>query len=234
MCQEQSFIWKNSLGGSINWVGQSLWGSPRRVKQCQPGWRRFIYGTSLSAVWRWGLEKGQWPLFSLMPDTSVSPIMLLVPFKILPQCWSSEAVSLSRVDGTVCVFFRRNYSGLQPFLPLTQSLLGFIARGCRSLSSWHWIPGLEVLVWDWVPLFPRYPSWIFIHHTWVFYVCTPPTRPYGCGFFNSAVVRFQFNLISNGSERWFFYILVIILMWLCEEAIHVCLWWHLDWKWPAS
>ena len=39
-----------------------------------------------------GLEKGQWPLFALMPDTSVFPSMPLVPFKMLPQCWSSEGV----------------------------------------------------------------------------------------------------------------------------------------------
>ena len=43
-----------------------------------------------------GLEKGQWPLLTLMPDTSVSPCMPLVPFKLLPQWWSSERVSLSR------------------------------------------------------------------------------------------------------------------------------------------
>ena len=43
-----------------------------------------------------GLEKGQWPLLTLMPDTSVSPCVPLLPFKLLPQCWSSAGVSLSR------------------------------------------------------------------------------------------------------------------------------------------
>ena len=33
-----------------------------------------------------GLEKGQWPLLTLMPDTSVSACVPLVPFKLLPQC----------------------------------------------------------------------------------------------------------------------------------------------------
>ena len=42
------------------------------------------------------LEKGQWPLLALMQDTSVSPCIPLVPFKLLPCCWSSEGVSLSR------------------------------------------------------------------------------------------------------------------------------------------
>ena len=43
-----------------------------------------------------GPEKGQWLLLTLMPDTSASPSMPLVPFKLPPWCWSSEGVSLSR------------------------------------------------------------------------------------------------------------------------------------------
>ena len=43
-----------------------------------------------------GLEKGQWPLLALMPDTSVSSSMSLVPFKLPPRRWSSEGVSVSR------------------------------------------------------------------------------------------------------------------------------------------
>ena len=48
------------------------------------------------ALWGEGLEKGQWLLCNLFPDTPVSPCVPLVPFKLLPQCWSSEGVSLSR------------------------------------------------------------------------------------------------------------------------------------------
>ena len=46
----------------------------------------------------WGEDsaKGQWPLLTLMPDTSVSPYISLVPFKLLPQCWCSKGASLSR------------------------------------------------------------------------------------------------------------------------------------------
>ena len=47
-------------------------------------------------LWGEGLEKGQWPLVTLMPDTSVSPCVSLVPLKLPPQCWGSEGVSLSR------------------------------------------------------------------------------------------------------------------------------------------
>ena len=42
-----------------------------------------------------GLAKGQWPLLALMPDTSVS-LSMLVPFKVLPQCWSSKGLSLNK------------------------------------------------------------------------------------------------------------------------------------------
>ena len=52
----------------------------------------------------------------------------------------------------------------------------------------------------------------------------------GCGIFNSVVLRLPFNLISDGSECWFFYILVVILMRLCKEVSHDCLCQHLDWK----
>ena len=48
------------------------------------------------ALWVKGSEKGQWPLLALMQDTSVPPCMPLVLLKLLPQCWSSEGVSLSR------------------------------------------------------------------------------------------------------------------------------------------
>ena len=36
-------------------------------------------------LWGESLEKGQWPLLTLIPDTSISSSMLLVPFKLLPQ-----------------------------------------------------------------------------------------------------------------------------------------------------
>ena len=52
----------------------------------------------------------------------------------------------------------------------------------------------------------------------------------GCGFFISIVIRFPFNSISDGSEWWLFYILVVILMWLCKEVSHLCLCHYLDQK----
>ena len=43
-----------------------------------------------------GPEKGQWPLSTLILDTSASPSTPMVPFKLPPHCRSSERVSLSR------------------------------------------------------------------------------------------------------------------------------------------
>ena len=43
---------------------------------------------------REGSEKGQWPLLTPMPDTSASPCMPLVPFKLPFWHWSLEGVSL--------------------------------------------------------------------------------------------------------------------------------------------
>ena len=104
-----------------------------------------------------GSEKGQWPLLALMPDTSVPPSMSLVPFKLLSQCGSSEGLSLSKSG---CGFFKGNCLGLQEFLPPTQFPLIFAARSYGDLSSWHWNPGLGVLVWGEDSLLLRYPSCI--------------------------------------------------------------------------
>ena len=79
------------------------------------------------------------PALALMPDNSVSPCTPLVPFKLLPRCRSSEGVSLSK---SVCGFFKRYCLGLQKFLPLTQSQLGFVARSCGDLPFWNWNSGL--------------------------------------------------------------------------------------------
>ena len=72
------------------------------------------------------------PALTLMPHTSVPPHMPLVPFKLLPWCWSSGAVSLSKF---MCGFFKGNCLGLQKFLLPTQSLLVFAARIYEDLSS---------------------------------------------------------------------------------------------------
>ena len=75
----------------------------------------------------------------LMSDLLLPPCVSLVPFKVLPQWWSSEGVSLNEA---VCGFFKRNCLGLQQFLPPTQSPLVFAARNYGDLYSWHWDSGL--------------------------------------------------------------------------------------------
>ena len=80
-----------------------------------------IWHQVVSSVWG-GFRKGT--EIALMPDTSVSPSMLLVPFKLLLWCWSSEGVSLIKSMHV----FKRNCLELQKFLPPTQSLLVFAAN----------------------------------------------------------------------------------------------------------
>ena len=162
----QPFTWKSSLGVPVSWVGQS--GDPQgrsnSISQVDGSLR---YGTSLPALWRkvrkrdnglclpFCLGESCPPALVLMPNTSVPPCMLLVPFKLLLQCWSSEGVSLSK---SVCGFFKRNGFGLHKFLPLTQSSLGFTARSNGDLSSWHQNPELGHLGLDWDSSLLRYPS----------------------------------------------------------------------------
>ena len=66
--------------------------------------------------------------------------------------------------------------------------------------------------------------------TRLFCVSTSPTSLDGWSFFNSIVVRLPFNSISDGSEWWLFYILIVTLIWLCKEAKRVYLCHLLDQK----
>ena len=95
-----------------------------------------------------------------------------------------------------------------------------------------YVPGTGTLRWGeaWCGAEPD-GSWIFSHHTWVRVQPVPHLCPSDQSvwiWFNSIVVRLPLNLISNDSEWCLFYILVVILMWLCEELSHVCLRCHLD------
>ena len=143
-------------------------------------------------------------------------------FQVATWPWNSEGVSLSK---SVCGLFKRNWLGELKFLPRIESLLAFVARSFEDLSSWHWYPGSGT--WcgsgnshsrDILPELLFTCEWKAIP----FHVCTPPTTLDRCGFFNSIVVRLPFTSISDGSEWWLFYILVVILMWLYEEASYVC------------
>ena len=127
-------------------------------------------------------------------------------------------------------FFKRNCLGLQQFLPLTQCSLIFAARSWGGLIFLALEPCTEAgtpCSWD-IPL--KFLSTTHVCSTSPSPICTPPAILDVCGFFNSVVVRLPFNSISDISEWWLFYILVVISMWLHEEVSHVCVHHHFDWK----
>ena len=128
-------------------------------------------------------------------------------------------------------FFKRNCLGLQRFLP-TQSLLVLQPEAVGT-----YLPGTGTLGWGaWcgagTPCSRDTPPELLstTHGTSLTQICGPPTSLDGCGILHSVVVRLPFNSISVSSERRWFCILVVILLWLCKDAIQVCLCRHLDWK----
>ena len=80
---EKQLGWAHNLGGA-----ESLWISKlgetvlARLMESQI-WHQPAGSMALGGD---GLEKGQQPLLALMPDTAVSPCILLVPFQLLPWC----------------------------------------------------------------------------------------------------------------------------------------------------
>ena len=170
------------MGGPESWMGGGLQGIPRtgqrasqvdEIKYSLACWlcegRVHQGNNSLCQHFCLGESNPLHAGLALMTDNSVPPLMSLLPFKLLPQCWSSEGVSWSK---SMCGPFKRNYLGLQkPSISLSlnpQWFLQpgvFIASGYRDFSSWHWNPGLGGLVWGWGPsilmgVHPqlRYPS----------------------------------------------------------------------------
>ena len=188
-----------------------------------------MWSFRLPPVWGEGSAKGQWPLLTRMPDTSLSPYMPLVPFKLPPRWQSSEGASLSR---WVCEWVSWEELPGAPAAPSTnpvptclhsQKLWGLIFL---ALGSWDGGPGVGL------GLLPNF--YLLGCVASPFCVRAPPTSLDGCGFFNSVVVRLPFNLISDIPEWWLFCILLIILMWLREEVSHVDLCCHLDQKPPIA
>ena len=111
---------------------------------------------------------------------------------------------------------------------------GFCSQKVReliflALESWAVWPGMELGLLAPQNIPPKFLSTTCGYGTSPFHI-TPPTNLDGCGFFNSVIVRLPFNSISDGSKRWLFYILGVILMWLCEDMSRVYLLHHRDWK----
>ena len=126
------------------------------------------YNTHLLALWLcppFCLGESCPPALTLMPDIPVPPCMPLVPFKLLLQCWNSEVGSLCKF---MCGFFKRNCLRPQKFLHwlnscwfLQSEIMGIYLPATGTLEA----GGGLVCVWDSSPL--RYPSWTFIHNTWM-------------------------------------------------------------------
>ena len=75
------------------------------------------------------------PLALTLSDTSVPSHVPLATFKLHPQHWSSEGVSVSQ---SKCRHFKRNCLGLQKFLSSTASIPDFFTdKSNGDFSSWH-------------------------------------------------------------------------------------------------
>ena len=159
-----------------------------------------------------------------MPNTSVSPSMPLVPYSCYPAAgaqrewvWAGEAI-VGSLRGTA--WGSRSFSTDSSCF--CSQLWGLIVLALESWTRgllWIELPTPQISL----PSF--YPRGCEASQ---FQVHTLATSLYGCGFFNSIVVRLPFSSISNDPEWWLFYILVVILMWLFEEESHLCLCCHLD------
>ena len=161
-----------------------------------------------------------------MPDTSVSPwIHTTGAFQATTPALEFRG---SKFEVSLCVGSQRGtawgsrnfFHQLKPASFCNQKLW---TRKFLALEPWAGTPPSQE-----VP--PKFLSTICGWQTSPFWVCAPPINQGGYSFFNSVVVRLPYNLISDGSKWWLLYILVVILTWLCQEASHVCLCLHLDWK----
>ena len=131
-------------------------------------------------------------------------------FQAATLCWSSEGVSLSIY---MCGFLKKNCLRHQRFLPLTQPPpFFFFSQKLWGFIFLAWNPGLGALVWCWDSSLPRYPSWIFIHHTWLWdqpilhlHNSAPPTSLGGCGLFNFYSCRTSIHL-----NFWWFWVMVVL------------------------
>ena len=140
-------------------------------------------------------------------------------------------MSLSK---SVCGFFRGTswdsqsfFHRLNPCWVLQPEVIGTYLPGIGTLGWGTWCgagtPGSQDIP-------PEFLSTTNRCELSPLHVSTPLTSLDECGFFNSVVVRVLFNLVSDGSKRWLFYILVVVLIWLCKEASCVYLCCHLRWK----
>ena len=207
------------MGEPVNWVGQSLGISKvgqtvlTRLMESQI-WHLLASCVTLLGE---GLEKGQWLArhfsFSQYATDAFQAATLVLELKRS----KSESVS-------PCVGSLRGTFGLQQFLPnsipagiFSQELWGLIFL---ALETWAEGPGMGLGLLA-PEISPEFLSTTCECGTSPLHICAPPSNLDGCGFSNS-VVRLPYNSMSDTSERWWFYILVVISMRLWQEVSHVC------------
>ena len=161
MRQDWPFIrksqWKQ-FGWARNLVGQGI---PRAGVNSYSQVDGDLYDTCLLILWEKDSEKETWPLPAFLSGRKLplwpSPWcqtflflpMSLVSFDLLPQCWNSEGISLSKF---MCGPFKRNCLRLQkPSISLSHSSLRFLRSEVMrsslpvefsSLELWAGDPGV--------------------------------------------------------------------------------------------
>ena len=152
-----------------------------------------------TSVW----EKASSPALTLMPDNSVPLHMFMVPLELLPQCWSSEEVSLSE---SVWGPFKRNSLGFQkPWISLSlwfsqPKVMGLLFV---SVDPWAWGAwcGAGKLHSSRGTSAAKISLPIFVCFVLVWnqpIPCLYLSYQSQCGFFISLVVGLLFTYISGG------------------------------------
>ena len=150
-----------------------------------------------------------------MPDTSVSPYIPLVPFKLPPQCWSSEGASLSR---WVRVWVLQEELLRAPAASstnlilagfLSQKLWGLTFLALESWAGWTGV-GLGLLAPE-ISLPNFYPQGFGAS---LFWVHTSPTCLDGCGCqFHSCQASIQLDFWCS----W----VIVVLCFICNFDVVV-------------
>ena len=200
------FYWKLTLGCMLIFK-RALWLCEGRVQKrdnglCSP-WCQTLQFFPVCHWWLWSCYTSEW----VREWIWVSPCV----GSLRDTAWDSRS------------FFHWLYLHwfLQP------EVVGTYLPGTQTLSWGVWCGARPPYSWD-IP-----PKFLFSTRgcgTRPFHICISPASLDGRGFFNSIVVRLPFNSISNSSKWRLSYILVVILLRLCEEASRVCLCCHLDQK----
>ena len=158
---EKALGWVHKLGGTeslgISKEGQTV---SARLMESQ------IWHQPTSSVAPWGedSEKGQWPLPAFLSSSScldashfTSSLYATVPFKLLPWCWSSERISLSKSEWVPQeeLFWTPTFSSTDsmPTVFLQPKVMGTYLSGAGTLDWVAWCGAGTSHSWDIPPEF---------------------------------------------------------------------------------